>query len=185
MSLGALSPSSIPQRRCNVGHRERDGEGNVPNGGIAAPLLSPLQGHRVPVPAAGSGACTHITCTAHMHLYGACTARLSTAGCPELLLLPQFPQQGGVPLLHGTGCCQQPGRVVGAGSPFSHTPGAAGRRAEGGGIPGGRALWVGDPLGHLRVGFPSPVLWWGPPASIPTPKPPMGEMRQQGCPPPP
>lgn len=114
MSLGALSPSSIPQRRCNVGHRERDGEGNVPNGGIAAPLLSPLQGHRVPVPAAGSGACTHITCTAHTHLYSACTARLSTAGCPELLLLPQFPQQGGVPLLQevlptprkGRGCRQ-------------------------------------------------------------------------------
>lgn len=29
---------------------------------------------------------------------------------------------------------------------------------------------MGDPLGHLRVGFPSPVLWWGPPSLHPHPK---------------
>lgn len=55
-----------------------------------------------------------------------------------------------------------------------------------GGIPGRRALWVGDSSGHLGVGFPSPVLWWGPPpASTPTPKPPAGGNETATVPPPP
>ena len=66
-----------------------DGADDVPNGGITAPLLRPLQGHRVPAHAAGSGVCMHVTvhtCIIHMHSAG--TAGLS---CPELHLLPQFP----------------------------------------------------------------------------------------------
>lgn len=47
-----------------------DGADDVPNGGITAPLLRPLQGHRVPVHTAGSGVCMHVTvhtCIIHMH----------------------------------------------------------------------------------------------------------------------
>lgn len=49
---------------------------------------------------------------------------------------------------------------------------------------GGRCGW-GIPWGTSVWDFPALCCGGDPPASIPTPKPPMGEMRQQGCPPPP
>lgn len=112
------------------------------------------------------------TCIVHMHLYGACTAYLSSCRLPRAPYCLSFPNGEVLPTLQegSTGCCQHPGGVVAVGTPFSHIPRAWGGSAEGGGIPGGRALWVGDSLGHLGVGFPSPVLWWGPPRLHPHPK---------------
>ena len=71
MSLGVLSPfTPPPPTPLRSAAAMWDGADDVPNGGITAPLLRPLQGHRVPAHAAGSGVCMHVTvhtCIIHMH----------------------------------------------------------------------------------------------------------------------
>lgn len=123
-----------------------------------------------------------------------CTHSAGTAGlsCPELHLLPQFPpiERGSPhPHTHTTGCCQCPGGVmcvcVLGGTPFSHTPSAVGRSAEGGGDSGQEGSVGGGFLGAPRGGISQPCVVVGTP---PPPPPPQnhlqGEMRQRRCPPP-
>lgn len=72
------------------------------------------------------------------------------------------------------------------GTPFSHTPSAVGRSAEGGGDSGQEGSVGGGFLGAPRGGISQPCVVVGtPPASTPTPKPPAGGNETATVPPPP